>query len=219
MCYLRQRLSPKIIFKHFDSFSVPFGSLDTTAWSFKSVPPHSDPIKHCRKIDGGTNKESCGKTSWQVFSPIALPTLCSSLCVFVISAFMNMRWCERLCKLQLRCGSLCAPVCACLRMPSCVWGLGPHYMHDAICKQYVSVGVCAYMCLLVCFCKTDQSRCVGVVLKKAPLQDKRPESKRKKDRGLLSQREKKKEEKEVRSGGGGKSKRKTIKGQKNEGRW
>lgn len=157
-------LSPKIILKHFDSF-VPFGSLDTTAWSFKSAPPHSDPIKHCRKIDGGTNKESCGKTSWQVFSPIALPSLCSSLCVFIISAFMNMRWCEHLCKLQLRCGSLCVPVCACLRMPSCVWGLGPslHAWCNLQTMCPVCVRGCMCMCIRVfCWCASVRQIRIGV---------------------------------------------------------
>lgn len=160
MCYLRQRLSPKIILKHFDSFSLPFGSLDTTAWSFKSVPPHSDPIKHCRKIDGGTNKESCGKTSWQVFSPIALPSLCSSLCVFIISAFMNMRWCERLCKLQLRCGSLCVPVCACLRMPS--WCLRARALITCMMQFANSMCPWVYVHTCVCWCASVRQIRVGV---------------------------------------------------------
>lgn len=167
MCYLRQR--PKIILKHFDSFSVPFGSLDTTAWSFKSVPPHSDPIKHCRKIDGGTNKESCGKTSWQVFSPIALPSLCSSLCVYYLSIYeYEMVWAL----VQFGAAvwvTVCTIMCVsanaqlCLRARALITCMMQFANSVPRMCPWVYVHTCV---LLVCFCKTDQSRCVGVVLKK-----------------------------------------------------
>lgn len=52
--------------------------------------------------------------------------------------------------------------------------VGTHYMHEAKLK---SVPACACV-LLLCFCETHQSNCVGVFSsKKSPLKDKRAERK------------------------------------------
>ena len=49
-------------------------------------------------------------------------------------------------------------------------GLGPHYMHEANRKLCNLICVCVCVCVCECvlflrFCKTDQSKRVGVVLK------------------------------------------------------
>lgn len=56
--------------------------------------------------------------------------------------------------------------------------------------------MCGYTCfLLVCFCKTDQSRCVGVVLKKLLYKIRDQRVRKKKIEGYRAREIKKKEEK------------------------